>query len=139
MNGQNRKRWIIAGAVALVFGLAAAAGWGWFNFLDRNKPLPTPAAADMDRLHTNCVEEMIRSTCKVMGNPQPLPGATSVFVAGVGPVDAAYYLELRASGDAMCAVVRQACQADWDGPRCRTARGLYGNVPAKPASGAPQP
>ena len=104
MNGQNRRRWLIAGAVALVFGLAAAAGWGWFNFLDRSKPRPAPTAADLDRLHANCVEEMIRSTCKVMGNPQPLPGATSVFVAGVGPVDAAYYLELRASGDAMCAV-----------------------------------
>lgn len=95
------------------------------------RPNPTSAPPEaVARLHNACVEEMIRSTCKVMSGPSSATVASSVFIAGIGPVDAAYYRELRASGDAMCGVVRRACEADWNGPQCRTARGLYGSVGA---------
>jgi type IV secretory pathway VirB2 component (pilin) len=82
-------------------------------------------APDLDRMHAACVEAMLKSTCQVMTGPQASSTADVVFVAGVGPVDAKAYRELRASGDAMCSVVQKACQADWAGAQCRTARGLW--------------
>ena len=87
--------------------------------------------AELDRVHAACVEAMVKSTCQVMNGPAASNTATVVFVAGIGPVDAAAYRELRNSGDAMCSVVRQACQADWAGAQCLTARGLW-PAPAAP-------
>jgi len=86
---------------------------------------PDPHAAELAQLHAQCVEAMLRSTCQVMTGPEAASTADVVFVAGVGPVDAKAYRELRASGDAMCAVVLKACQADWAGAQCQTARGLW--------------
>lgn len=90
--------------------------------------------AAIDELTAACVEAMVRSTCQVMAGNTPGLAASTVFVAGVGPVDASAYRALRASGDAMCAAVRQSCAVDWEAPACRTARALW---PAVPAS-APQ-
>ena len=81
--------------------------------------------ADIDRVAQACVEAMLRSTCQVMNGPTAAQAASVVYVAGVGPVDATAYRELRASGEAMCAVVRDACRKEWDGAQCKTARGLW--------------
>jgi len=86
---------------------------------------PAPHLAELERMHAACVEAMLRSTCQVMTGPEAASTAEVVFVAGVGPVDAKAYRELRASGDAMCAVVLNACKADWASAQCRTARGLW--------------
>jgi len=51
--------------------------------------------------------------------------ASVIFVAGVGPVDAAAYRKLRESGEGMCEVVRSACKADWEGAQCKASRALW--------------
>lgn len=94
------------------------------------RPEPPPAAtapAALQPLYDACVAAMLQSTCRVVRDTSapPSPGADLVFVAGVGPVDAQAYRALRASGDAMCSVMRDACAADWNGPQCRTARSLW--------------
>ena len=94
------------------------------------RPEPPPAAAPpaaVQPLYEACVAAMVQSTCRVVRDTSapPSPGADLVFVAGVGPVDAQAYRALRASGDAMCGVMRDACAADWSGPQCRTARSLW--------------
>ena len=79
------------------------------------------------QLYSACVEEMLRSTCKVSNDTSSAaaPAASSVFVAGVGQIDAASYQTLRAAGDAMCGQVRKACAANWSDAACRTARSLW--------------
>ena len=81
---------------------------------------------ELERVVAACVEAMVRSTCQVMNGPAAAAQTASVvFVAGVGPVDAVAYRELRASGETMCQVVRTACDRRWDGAQCKTARGLW--------------
>lgn len=92
--------------------------------------VPVAAPAPLQQLHARCVLDMLRQTCRVMS---PAEAASPqdrepVFVAGLGPVDATVYAELRASGSAMCDTVRERCAADWAGPACRTARALYGGA-----------
>lgn len=77
---------------------------------------------------------MVRSNCSIMNGPQASTSSTVVFVAGVGPVDAQAYRALRNSGDAMCSVVRSACERDWDSAQCKTARGLW---PASAGAASP--
>jgi hypothetical protein len=94
------------------------------------RPAPPPAAATpaaVQPLYDACVSAMLQSTCRVAQDRSapPSAGADLVFVAGVGPVDAQAYRALRASGDAMCSVMREACTADWSGAQCRTARSLW--------------
>jgi hypothetical protein len=60
-----------------------------------------------------------------MDGPQASSTSNIVFIAGIGPVDAKAYRELRQSGEAMCSTVKRACLAEWDGAQCRTARGLW--------------
>ena len=79
-------------------------------------------------MHALCVQDMVANTCKVMGVGQSRVTAKPgdlVFVAGVGPIDAVAYQQMYASGDAMCAVVRDACAKQWGGAQCLTARALY--------------
>jgi hypothetical protein len=84
-----------------------------------------PRNAELDRVHAACVEAMLKSTCKVVSGPEASSGADIIFVAGIGAVNAREYHELRASGDAMCMVVRSACEKDWAGAQCVTARALW--------------
>ena len=91
-----------------------------------------PAAAAIEQLTAACVTAMLKSTCQVMTGPAAADAASVVFVAGIGPVDAKAYRELRASGEAMCATIKKACTTDWSGPQCRTARALW------PASAEPK-
>ncbi len=82
----------------------------------------------LSAIYSRCVSDMLASTCKVMGastvKVTAKPGEL-VFVAGVGAIDAIEYQALYAAGDAMCTVVRQACQSAWEGAQCKTARRLY--------------
>ena len=80
------------------------------------------------QLHERCVQEMVRSTCMALPGRAGAPSAVrdgAVFVAGVGPVDAAAYWEIRQAGEAMCSVVRRACERDAASAQCRTAQALW--------------
>ena len=109
--------------LALLWGAALALG------ACNKAPSGTGAhVGELDRMHAACVEAMVKSTCQVMTGPAASNAAEVVFIAGVGPVDAKAYRELRDSGDAMCGTVRSACSKEWDGSQCRTARGLWPSV-----------
>ena len=82
-------------------------------------------ASPLERVVAVCVEAMVRSTCQVMAGSSASSSATVIFVAGVGPVDAAAYRKLRESGEGMCEVVRSACKADWEGAQCKASRALW--------------
>lgn len=104
---------------------------------ERREPAPPPVAAvapaEVEVIFQNCVTAMVQSTCRVVNDKSgpPPPEAQTVFVAGVGPVDAAAYNAIRAAGDAMCSTVKTACLQAWDGAQCRTARGLWALAPER--------
>lgn len=106
--------------VALAVALALPTG------CSRSAPDPRSQAA---ALFDACVNAMVSNTCRVMqaSGQSLVPAGTSViFVAGIGPIDAALYSRLRDSGEGMCTHLRDICRAAWDGEQCRTARTLYG-------------
>jgi hypothetical protein len=90
-------------------------------------PGSSPGNAALDTLVAQCTQDMVRQTCRVMGNAASAatPDDSAVFVAGVGAIDAKVYNRLRADGEAMCETVRKSCIDAWDGPACKTARALY--------------
>lgn len=96
------------------------------------EPAQSPAAGDpLTGLYNACVNAMVQQTCRVMqdkGGSLVTPGATTIFVAGIGPVDAELYSKLRESGEGMCGHVRQVCAGGWDSAQCKTARALYGST-----------
>ena len=81
--------------------------------------------SELERLTVACADAMLKNTCRVMSGPAASDSSSVVFIAGIGRVDAKAYRELRASGDAMCAAVRDACRRDWASPQCATARALW--------------
>jgi len=84
--------------------------------------------ARVEQVYAACVEEMLRSTCKVSNDSTPSAASSPpapVFVAGAGQVDSASYQRLRDAGDAMCTLVRQSCSKDWSGSACLTSRTLW--------------
>ena len=83
------------------------------------------APSPLERVVAACVEAMVRSTCQVMAGSNASSTASVIFVAGVGPVDAAAYRKLRESGEGMCEVVKSACKADWEGAQCKASRALW--------------
>jgi hypothetical protein len=83
-------------------------------------------------VHGGCVQEMLRSTCRVLNDKSDVPASEVVLIAGVGRVDAASYRALREAGEGMCAQVQTACGSQWDGAPCRTARALWGGAAHKP-------
>ena len=119
--GRRPRRAVAAslGVVALLAGFAFA--------FSRSAAAPAPDAVAIDRLHVRCVDAMTRSACRAMSGPDIGPATEGVLlVAGVGPVDARAWTELRAAGDAMCTQVVRRCREDWSGPACRTARAMHG-------------
>jgi len=85
-------------------------------------------AARVEQVYAACVEEMLRSTCKVSNDSMPSAASSApaaVFVAGVGQVDSASYQSLRDAGDAMCSLVRKSCTEAWSGSACLTSRTLW--------------
>ena len=84
---------------------------------------------DTAALFNACTNAMVANTCRVMqdkGQSLVPPGATTSFVAGIGPIDAELYKKLRESGEGMCTQVRDVCARDWNSDQCKTARTLYG-------------
>jgi PBP1b-binding outer membrane lipoprotein LpoB len=132
----------VTGACALVAALSFAilvAGCGAEAATQRTVRAP-PASATapaggaavatrhedkLTSMHEACVTAMIKSTCTVMGPEMQADASSTVFIAGVGRVDADAYRSLRASGDAMCSVARDACKRAWDGAQCQSARALW--------------
>ena len=86
---------------------------------------PANAPSPLERVVAACVEAMVRSTCQVMAGSNAPSTASVIFVAGVGPVDAAAYRKLRESGEGMCEVVKSACKTDWEGAQCKASRALW--------------
>jgi hypothetical protein len=82
-----------------------------------------------------CTQDMVRQTCRVMDNAagSSVADDATVFVAGVGAIDAKIYNQLRANGQAMCETVRQSCVSEWSSAACKTARALY---PVQSAAGS---
>lgn len=131
----KKMRWrtalVCCAAVLAVFAITVAAIGLWVQ--SQNAPAKTAATTSgsaVGMLYAACVSDMIAKTCKVMGTqvadpsaPPPRPGE-QVFIAGVGAIAATDYAEMYAAGDAMCSVVRDACQKDWSSARCQTARKL---------------
>jgi hypothetical protein len=96
---------------------------------------PKPPANAIADLVGRCVQAMVSNTCRVMqGAGQSLvqPGVETIFVAGIGPIDAKLYASLRESGQAMCDNVRRVCEQDWQGNACKTAQALYPEAAKKP-------
>lgn len=108
----------LASFIAAAFIFASAG-------CDSQKSQIAAANPTLAQVEQGCVEAMLKSTCQVMAGPVASNTASVVFVAGIGPVDAKAYGVLRASGEAMCSVVKNVCQKDWEGAQCRTARGLW--------------
>lgn len=123
----SKRRWRSAAAAAVLAVLLGGC--------ERRDSAPAPVAAaapvEVETIYQHCVTAMVQSTCRVVNDKSgpPPPEAQTVFVAGVGPVDAAAYNAIRAAGDAMCSTVKTACLQAWDGPQCRTARGLWALAP----------
>lgn len=82
---------------------------------------------DLGDLHRVCVAQMVSATCLAASDASALAGrGRTVFLAGVGAIDAQAYDALRQQGDAMCAVALAACRADAASPACSVARQLWG-------------
>jgi hypothetical protein len=121
LRGRHSKLYFASAALALALSILAVA-WLANIFVSRQQPNNR-----VDALHAACVQDMIARTCKVM---DPTSGAAAqsakegdlVFIAGVGAITATDYQALYAAGDAMCAVVREACTQNWEGTQCLTAR-----------------
>lgn len=85
---------------------------------------PPPAAA-INRLVARCVDAMTRDACIAQRDRSAAPAASQVFVAGVGAIDAQAYGEIRAAGEAMCALVKERCNRGWNEPACHAARSIW--------------
>ena len=120
-------------AVVLLGGLAVLVLGGALLLAKRLLPAgSTPPAdqngeAQLNHLHAACTSEMVANTCRVMGvGGVTLVGdSPPVFVAGVGAIAAKDYQAIYSAGDAMCAVVRESCAADWNSARCLTAQKIW--------------
>ncbi len=119
-----RSGLLLALAVVLVLVsvwlVAAMAAPSW---LRRAAPVADPQA--LAELTQRCQAEMLRGTCSAMNSSAPKAGASRLFIAGVGEVDAAAFAALRAAGNQMCAEAATACSKDWNGNTCRVTRALY--------------
>jgi hypothetical protein len=99
------------------------------------QPMPGPQASrqpvaeqKVEDLVARCVDAMTRDVCvaqKQEAGGRSTPAASQVFVAGTGAIDAKAYSEIRASGEAMCSLVKTRCAGDWGGSACKTARSLW--------------
>lgn len=112
------RRFCVVAAAVLLLACGRSAG------TDTNA-----TAMRTQQVFEACSQDMLRSTCRFSNDKSSntTPAASSVFVAGVGQVDAVAYKSLREAGDAMCGQVRRSCTENWAGPACRTARSLWMN------------
>jgi hypothetical protein len=129
---QGKRKYWIGGALLLLVVLAALAVSAP-TLMRRAAPAASPQ--ELAALTQRCQTEMLRGTCGAMNATAPKTGASRLFIAGVGEVDAAAFSALRAAGDQMCSEAAVACRKEWNGNTCRVTRALY-PVPGA-GSGAP--
>jgi hypothetical protein len=137
MAAEPAVRWhrgvLWVGAAVLMASVAAASALMWAA---RPATAQRDTAGTADQVHAivaRCTADMVAQTCRVMQGPATslIPKDTqTVFVAGLGPMSAELYRELRENGQSMCEPLKVACEQDWSGPTCRTARSLYGAASA---------
>ena len=86
-----------------------------------------PATPELDALVARCVDAMTRDVCVAQRDAaqSSSPAASQVFVAGFGAINAEAYREIRASGEAMCGLVKDRCTGGWNDSACQTARSLW--------------
>jgi hypothetical protein len=123
---QGKRKYWIRGALLLLVVLAALAVSAP-TLMRRAAPAASPQ--ELAALTQRCQTEMLRGTCSAMNASAPKAGASRLFIAGVGEVDAAAFAALRAAGDQMCSEAAVACRKDWSGNTCRVTRALY-SVPS---------
>ena len=135
--------WLLGGLLLLV--VAAVAVAVAVATLAAPPPLRPRAEAvaypqEMAALTQRCQTEMLRGTCGAMNASAAKPGASRLFIAGIGEVDAAAFATLRAAGTEMCNEAATACRQDWNSNTCRITRALYplarANVSASAGVGA---
>ena len=113
--------WLVG--LLLVLALVATLALTVPTLMRRSAPAPEPQ--ELAALTQRCQTEMLRGTCGAMTASAPKAGASRLFIAGVGEVDAAAFAALRAAGDQMCNEAAVACGKDWNGNTCRITRALY--------------
>ena len=137
----RRDIWLLGGLLLLVVAAVAVAVATFVA------PPPQVLRAEavtypqeMAALTQRCNTEMLRGTCGAMNASAAKPGASRLFIAGVGEVDAAAFATLRAAGTEMCNEAATACRQDWNSNTCRITRALYplagANVNATAGAGA---
>jgi hypothetical protein len=119
---QGKRKYWIRGALLLLVVLAALAVSAP-TLMRRAAPAASPQ--ELAALTQRCQTEMLRGTCGAMNSSEPKTGASRLFIAGVGEVDASAFASLRAAGDQMCNEAAVACRKDWSGNTCRVTRALY--------------
>ena len=82
------------------------------------------ADSRIDSMVTQCQSVMTRGVCRVQLDRSNIPNAT-MLVAGVGRIKTDSYLKIRNAGDQMCVVVRDVCNANFEGDDCKAARALW--------------
>lgn len=118
-------------AVSALLTLLSACG-GRERAVTAEVTSPTPGTPELTALHSRCVEAMVRNACAATDRSTPAKPEASpvVMIAGVGAVDARFYVALRDAGDQMCGQIVQPCNESWEGSACRTARALWPEAPA---------
>lgn len=131
----RRTFWWLSGLL-VVLALVAALTLTAPVLMRVNPPAADPQ--ELAALTQRCQTEMLRGTCSAMNASAPKAGASRLFIAGVGEVDASAFAALRAVGDQMCSEAAVACRKDWSGNTCRVTRALYPvpGVGASSGSGA---
>jgi hypothetical protein len=119
---QGKRKYWMRGALLLLVVLAALAVSAP-TMLRRAAPAANPQ--ELAALTQRCQTEMLRGTCGAMNASAPKAGASRLFIAGVGEVDADAFAALRAAGDQMCSEAAVACNKDWNSKTCRITRALY--------------
>ena len=133
---QGKRKYWIRGALLLLVVLAALAVSAP-TLMRRAAPAADPQ--ELAALTQRCQTEMLRGTCSAMNASAPKAGASRLFIAGVGEVDAAAFAALRAAGTEMCTEAATACRKDWSGNTCRITRALYPLTVAGSGTEAEQP
>jgi hypothetical protein len=81
-------------------------------------------------LYENCVSAMVAGVCAATsGSSSAKQASGTVLVAGVGRVDAKFYVKLREAGSSMCELITEPCTDDWEGSKCKTVRALWSAKP----------
>jgi uncharacterized iron-regulated membrane protein len=128
---RRHGRWAALLLLAAATALAVVGVWRATLAPATSPEEAAQRSRQVQALVARCTADMVAQTCRVMQGPamQLIPAdAHTVFVAGLGPMPAELYRQLRDQGQGMCEPLKAACQQDWSGSTCRTARTLYGGA-----------